>query len=92
MAWSIVGLSICLLIGAFAAWRSLRPAGTYDGEEYGMTPSAHRGYLAVELLLALLFVGTLVARADWLALWFLAFAVLLDVFYLTSFLRGWSEE
>ena len=92
MTWSIVGISTCLLIGVFAAWRSRQPAGGHDGEEYGMTPSAHRRYVAIELLLAALFVGTLLARADWLAVWLLAFAVLADVFYLTSFLRTWSEE
>jgi len=92
MDWSIVGLSTCLLVAVFAWWRSLRPSGYYDGDVYGMTPAAHRRYVVGELVLALFFLGTLLARAEWLALWLLALAVLTDVVYLTSFLRGWSEE
>ncbi len=92
MDWSIAGLATCLAVGIFAWWRSRRPAGYYDGDVYGLTPAAHRRYGTLELLLGLLFAGTIVARADWLAVWLLAAAVLIGVFYLTSFLRGWSEE
>jgi hypothetical protein len=92
MDWSITGLATCLAIAVFAWWRSRSPAGYYDGDVYGMTPAAHRRYVAIELSLALLFATTLVARVEWLAVWLLAAAVLVGVFYLTSFFRGWSEE
>lgn len=92
MVWSIAGLSTSLLVAGFAGWRSLRPAGSYDGDVYGMTRTTHQRYLGISLLLALAFLGTLVAHVEWLVFWLLAAAALLDIFYLTSFLSAWGEE
>lgn len=92
MAWSIVGLCISLPIALLAWWRMRANAGFYDGEVYGMTARAHRRYLGTELLFCAVFVATLVLRVDWLAAWFLAFAVLVDVLYITSFARGALDE
>ncbi|HVA26700.1 MAG TPA: hypothetical protein VNF68_00865, partial [Candidatus Baltobacteraceae bacterium] len=79
MVWSIAGLSTSLLVAVFAGWRSLRPAGYYDGDVYGMTRTTHLRYLGVSLLLALAFLATLVAHVEWLVFWLLAAAVLVAI-------------
>jgi len=92
MAWSIIGLSTSLLVMLLAWWRSRVPPAYYDGQVYGMTPQAHRRYLYVELLLCAIFAATIAFRADTVALWFLAAAVITHIMYLSSFLRGATEE
>jgi len=92
MVWSIVGLSTCLAVAVLAWWRSRTPAGFYDGEVYGMTQRGHLRYLAIELVGGAAFLGTLLTHADTLAAWLFAAVALVDVFYLTSFLRGASED
>ena len=66
--------------------------GFYDGAVYGMSAREHRRFAVVELLFCLAFLVTLCLRSDEIAVWILAPAALTTVFYLTSFLRGASEE
>jgi hypothetical protein len=92
MTWSIVGIVTSLAVLGVAGWRMRRPAGFYDGAVYGMTRDTHRRYFGLELLLLLAFFATAIVHAGSVTIWLLAFAVLVAVFYLTSFLRGASEE
>ena len=92
MAWSIVGLCVSFAVMIVAWWRMRVPATYYDGQVYGMTPKAHRSYLLVELSLCAIFALTMILHADWIALWFLAAAAIADILYLSSFIRGATEE
>ena len=92
MLWSIVGLVTSLAVAALALTRSNAPGGFYDADVYGMTPLVHRRYGVIALVFALSFVGTILLRASGAVFWLLASAVLFDLFYLTSYLRGAHED
>lgn len=92
MFWSLVGLATSLAVAALAFSRSTAPGGFYDADVYGMTPQIHRRYAIAATVFAALFVGTIVVRAASAVFWLLASAVLFDLFYLTSYLRGAHED
>ena len=85
--WKAVGILIALAV-AIAAWNRGRAAGGhYDADTYGMTPQTHRRYALGGLVLAALFAMSIFAPAV-PATVVLAVAILVGVFYLSSFLRG----
>jgi hypothetical protein len=92
MGWSIAGIILSLLLAVFAFSRSRAPGGFYDAQVYGMTPPAHRRAAMVAACFALAFVATWVLRATGPALWIFALFVVGSVLYLTSFLRGFTED
>ncbi|MDE2483359.1 MAG: hypothetical protein KGN02_14375 [bacterium] len=92
MLWSTAGLVTSLALAALAFARSRASGGFYDADVYGMTPAIHRRYGAISLVFAALFAGTLAVRAEGALFWILAGAVLFDLFYLTSYLRGAHED
>lgn len=92
MILAAAGLLICAGTAASAGWRAVRGSrNVYANEVYGMTPGTHARYAAA---------GTMagcVCAAAWLRpevpeTAAFALAVLLSVFYFTSFLRGFSDE
>jgi len=86
------GLLVSAGTAASAAWRAVRGTGNvYANEVYGMTAATHARYAAAGTMAACLCA----------AAWFrpevpetaaFAGAVLVSVFYFTSFLRGFSDE
>lgn len=89
---ALIGSVVALLLAVAAYLRSRAPGGFYDREVYGMTPAVHRRYAAIALGFALAFA----AAARWFTagatIWLYAAFVLFAVFYLTSYLRGASED
>jgi hypothetical protein len=92
MAWSIAGVLLSLALAVFALTRSRTPGGFYDAEIYGMTPVSHRRYALVAVCFALVFAATLALHAGALALWTFAAMTVVAVLYLSSFLRGFTED
>ncbi len=93
MLWGWIGFVISLGTALLAFGRSRAPGGFYDADVYGMTPRSHRRYAAIALAFTLAFTATLVVvRNASLVFWLLASAVLFDLFYLTSYLRGAHED
>lgn len=90
--WSMLGLFISLALALLALNRSRAAGGFYDSAVYAMTSAAHKRYAWVSLCFALFFVFTLVRRHEDLALWGFAALTLVAIFYLTSFLRGFSDS
>jgi hypothetical protein len=85
--WNAVGLGICVIVAIAAFARALSRSGHYDGAVYGMTPALHRRYAYLAVVLACAFlVGFVWPPMPTVIL--LGAAVLLAIFYLTSFLRG----
>ncbi len=84
--WNAAGLGISAVLAIAAFARASRRAGHYDGA-YGMTPSTHRRYAYAALALALAFALGL-AWPPMPTVVLLGAAVLLAIFFLTSFLRG----
>jgi len=84
--WNAAGLGISVVVAIAAFARALSRAGHYDGA-YGMTPSTHRRYGYAALALALAFAAGF-AWPPMPTVALLGAAVLLALFYLTSFLRG----
>jgi hypothetical protein len=85
--WNAVGLGISVALAVAAFARAAAGAGHYDGAVYGMLPSTHRRYGAIAVGLAVAFVAAFVWPAV-PTVPLLAVAVLVAIFYLTSFLRG----
>jgi Ca2+/H+ antiporter len=92
MWWSIGGALAAVIIAVSAFVRSRSPGGYYDTEVYGMTPAAHRRYATIACIFAIFFVATIVLRARSVAFAGLAAFAIFAVFYLTSFLRGFSDD
>ncbi len=86
------GLILALVVAAVAWRRGGGDGGFYDGEVYGMTPAVHRRYAAVSIGFAAAFAILLGLRATAPTLVLLAAYVLIALLYLTSFLRGASDE
>jgi len=85
--WNVVGLGIASVVAIVAFARASARPGHYDGAGYGMLPSTHRRYALAAAALALAFIAALV----WPAIPtvpLLGVAVLVALFYGTSFLRG----
>jgi hypothetical protein len=57
-----------------------------------MTPIAHRRFAAAEAAFAAAFLATLLRPAEAVTIALLAAATLLHIFYLSSFLRGATED
>jgi hypothetical protein len=93
MSWEFAGAIASLLLAAGAYLRSRSPGGFYDAQVYGMTPRSHRAYAAVALAFAFaFFVAGLVWPRGAATIWIGAAFVLFAVFYLSSYLRGASED
>jgi hypothetical protein len=90
--WSVLGLGCAIGLAVLALVRSRRAGGFYDSDVYAMTPVAHRAYATASLGFGAVFCATLVLHADGVAIIALAAFTLLAVFYLTSFLRGFSDD
>ncbi len=90
--WSFLGMVCALALAALSYAKSRRAGGFYDADVYGMTARTHQAYAAASLLFAAAFCATLVLRAQTAAIVVLAAFVLVAVFYLTSFLRGFSDD
>ena len=90
--WAVCGVTLSLGTAAFAIWRAAGgTANYYAGGVYGMTRRSHAGYALAGFTLAASFLLSLLWPAiPVIAL--LAAAVLLAIFYFTSFLRGFSDE
>jgi hypothetical protein len=91
-AWTTLGLAISLLMALTALTRrSGTSRNYYEADVYGMTPAVHSRYSLAGFVLAALF-----ALAYFLppipVVPLLAVAVLVAIFYFTSFLRGFSDE
>lgn len=90
--WSWLGIACALTAGLLAFVRSRAPGGFYDTDVYAMTPRTHRTYAAIFAGLAAFFCGTLVLHSQDAATIGFAALVLIGVFYVTSFLRGFSDD
>ena len=90
--WRTAGLLMAILTAGTAFWRTLfGSAGYYESAVYGMTRRTHTGYALAGLALALLFAVSYVQPAI-PVIPLAGAAVLLAIFYFTSFLRGFSDE
>lgn len=87
-----LGMAASIGLAALAFSRSRASGGFYDGEVYGMTPATHRRYALAALVLAAAFGVILVVHARAAATAAFAALALFAVFYLTSFLRGFSDD
>lgn len=90
--WGIAGLGLSAITCAVAAWHAgAGSQGYYESGVYGMTRRTHGWYAAVSLGLAALFAvsyfRTVVPPVPLLAV-----AVLVAIFYFTSFLRGFVDQ
>ncbi|HTU71797.1 MAG TPA: hypothetical protein VMF11_15955 [Candidatus Baltobacteraceae bacterium] len=93
MVWDLAGAVASILLGLAALCRSRSTGGFYDRDVYAMTPAVHRRYSFGAAAFALAFF----AVAGWAprsgaTIWLFAAFVLFAVFYLTSFLRGASDD
>jgi hypothetical protein len=92
MVWDTVGLILSLLTGGAAIWRARRVSTNYyEAGVYAMTPALHRRYAVISFVFAGLF-ALAYFKAFVPVVPLLAAAVLVSIFYFTSFLRGFSEE
>jgi hypothetical protein len=92
MVWSITGFVLSLVLMTFALRRSRAPGGFYDRDVYGMTPATHRRVAYAAACFALAFAATLSVRGLPAGAWLFGTFVLGAVLYLTSFLRGFTED
>jgi hypothetical protein len=93
MSWEWAGALLSLLLAAAAWMRSRGTGGYYDAEVYGMTAATHRRYALAGLLFAIGFFALALVRPGGAAtIWVFAAFVLVAVFYITSYLRGASEN
>lgn len=90
--WNIVGIALALSIAGIAFLRSRARGGYYDAEVYGMVPSTHRRYAAISLAFAFFFAVAFALRAETAGLIALSMYVVIVLFYLTSFLRGYADN
>jgi len=93
MSWEWAGALLSLLLAAGAWWRSRADGGFYDAGVYGMTATTHRRYALAGACFAFAFFALAVLRPGTAAtIWLFAAFVLVGVFYITSYLRGASEN
>jgi hypothetical protein len=85
-------MGAALALGLFALVRSRRTGGFYDAHVYAMTSRTHLWYAIASLLFAAAFCVTIVLRAEDAAIAVFALFALVAIFYLTSFLRGFSDD
>ena len=90
--WSMLGFLFSLALALLALTRSRALGGFYDADVYGMTVATHRRYAWVSFGFTVVFAATFLLRAPAVGLWAFAFFTLLAIFYLTSFLRGFSDH
>lgn len=92
MIWPPAGLALCVVLSLIAIARSRQPQSSfYAADVYGMSSRTHCRYAALFALGACAFVAAIfVARIPATVL--LAGYVLLAVFYLASFARGFEEN
>lgn len=92
IAWSTAGLLLALSVAVVALRHGGARAGHhYASGVYGMTAAGHRGFAAAGFGLAAVFA----VSYGWSGIPVipvLGVAVLVAVFYFTSFLRGFSDE
>lgn len=89
---AFLGMAASFGLALLAFVRSRSAGGFYDDAVYGMTPRTHLRYALAAALLGLAFGVMLVVHANGLTIAALAALTLLAVFYLTSFLRGFSDD
>jgi len=89
---SIAGTIAALILAVLAIARSRSAGGYYDAEIYGMTPVAHRRYATFAAGFAIFFLAMIALHATAIAWAGLAAFTLFAIFYLTSFLRGFSDD
>ena len=90
--WSTAGLLLMLLTAAVAlAQANRRGSNYYAAVVYGMIKASHTRYALAGLVLAVIFAVSYVQPAVPVVP-MLGVAVLLAVFYFTSFLRGFHED
>lgn len=93
MSWELGGALASILLSAAAYLRSRGTGGFYDAEVYGMTAATHRRYAAAGAIFAVVFFAlALFAPGGAATIWVFAAFVLVAVFYITSYLRGASDE
>lgn len=83
---------LALALATFAIYRSRKAGGFYDSDIYGMTAKTHRGYALAALLLSALLIVSQYLSFVGVQFALEAAVAILVVFYLSSFLRGASEE
>jgi hypothetical protein len=91
--WSGVGLALCVTVIAIALVKGKRTSGSfYARDVYGMTARTHARYAIVSALFAALFIAGLAHAIVLPVVPLLALYVLIFVFYVSSFARGFSDE
>jgi hypothetical protein len=76
----------------FAFARSFMKSGFYDAEVYAMTPGTHRKYAGIGLVVGAIMWALFRMNQQALAFMLDAALTIIVVFYISSFLRGASEE
>ena len=93
MNWEWAGAIASILLGAAALLRSRGTGGFYETEVYGMTASTHRRYAVAGAIFAVVFFALgVLAPGGAATIWVFAAFVLVAVFYITSYLRGASDD
>jgi hypothetical protein len=90
--WSLVGLLSSIAVAACAWMRSRGGGGYYDAQVYAMSARTHRTYAIASLAFAVFFALTLGLRRDSAGVAALALYAVIATFYITSFLRGASDD
>jgi hypothetical protein len=91
--WDGVGLLLCGIAVAIAVVKSRRPSGGYyERDVYGMLPRTHVRYAFISAFFAALFAAQLAGVLPVPDVPLLAVYVLVFVFYVSSFVRGFSDE
>lgn len=90
--WSIGGFGAALALALLAWQRSRSRGGYYDAHVYAMTARTHRGFSLAGLAFAAFFAATFALHGESLATMGLGAFAVVAIFYLTSFLRGASDD
>jgi hypothetical protein len=91
--WSGVGLALCAFVIAIALAKGKRTSGGYYASDvYGMSARTHAAYALVSVVFAALFIAGLAHASAVPTVPLLALYVLIFVFYVSSFARGFSDE
>jgi hypothetical protein len=90
--WNLVGLFASLAIAAAAWRRSVAAGGFYDAGVYAMTPVIHRRYAGISLAFAVFFAAAAFFRWETAGVAALALYAVIAVFYVSSFVRGASDD
>jgi hypothetical protein len=90
--WNGIGLALCCMLIAFAAWKAKSgSANYYERDVYMMTLRTHSTYALVSAAFAGLFaLGYFYSIVPTIPL--LAAYALIFIFYFSSFARGFSDE